>query len=357
VDDVISVDLSLAEAKYQTFEQRLSFFRRVQEEVAAVPGVRQLAYASSLPLIGPNEGGPAIPEGTESLPLGERPMSSWHYVGSGYFAAIGIPIVAGSSFEEGERELVAIVSQSAAERLWSGVNPIGKKFRLGGDPTKSHWFRVVGVSRDTRLGQFFGPYGGPMPSIFLPYWQVSWRHNTSSLQLVLRTSVEAGAIAAAIREKVRNVDRDVAVADVHRMSSVLSGSVARRRFQTMMLTAFALIALLLAASGIYSVLAYTVAQRRTEIGMRMALGARPRDVQLQMLGQGMKPVVIGLAAGLACAAVLTRFMTSLLFEVRPLDSRTFATVPVLLSIIGVLACYMPARQAAAIDPMALLRQE
>ena len=353
VNDVIGVDLSVPETKYRTFEQKLSFFRRVKEEMAALPGVRQLAYSSFLPLIGPGEGGPAIPEGTEKLPIGERPFSAWHRVGSEYFAAMGTPMLAGRTFEEGERELVAVVSQTAAQRLWPEENPIGKKFRLGGDPTKSHWFRVVGELADLRFG---GVDREPLQSIYLPYWQVNWRP-ISELKLVVRTSVEPKAIAAAIREKVRNVDRDVAVGEIRHMARALSDSVARRRFQAMMLAAFALIALMLAATGIYGVVAYNVAQRCAEMGMRMALGARPRDVTLLILRQGMKPVLIGLAAGLASAAVLTRFIASLLFEVRPLDSLTFATVPVLLSIIGVLACYWPARQAGDIDPMAMLRLE
>jgi predicted permease len=353
VNGVIGVDLSIPETKYRTFEQKLTFFRRVQEEMAALPGVRQLAYSTFLPLIGPGEGGPAIPEGAEKLPVGERPFFAWHRVGSEYFAAIGTPMLAGKAFEEGESDLAAVVSQTAAQRLWPRENPIGKKFRLGGDPTKSHWFRVAGVLADGRFG---GLDQEPLQSIYLPYWQVNWRP-ISELKLVVRTSMEPKAIAAAVREKVRNVDRDVAVGEVRQMTRALSDSVARRRFQAMMLAAFALIALMLAATGIYGVVAYNVAQRRAEMGMRMALGARPRDVTLLMIRQGMKPVSIGLAAGLACAAVLTRFIASLLFEVRPLDSLTFATVPALLSIIGVLACYLPARQAGEIDPMVMLRLE
>ena len=164
-------------------------------------------------------------------------------------------------------------------------------------------------------------------------------------------------MAAAIRAEVWKVDRQVAVPEVRAMMRIVSASVAQRRFQTAMLTAFASVALLLAAMGIYGVLAYAVAHRRAEIGIRMALGAKARDVQSLMLRQGIKPVAIGLATGMAAAAVLTRFMATLLFEVRALDPLTFAAVPIVLSLIAALACYLPARQAAAIDPLAALRQE
>jgi predicted permease len=353
-ENIIAVDLSVPQAKYNTFEQKLSFFDRVLGGIAALPTVRQASYANGVPLASPAEEAPAVLPGRENLAFYESPQASWWHIGSGYFAVMGIPILAGRTFEENEQELVAVVSETAARRIWPGENPIGKKFRHPIDPIKTNWFQVVGIVKDVR--EFHLEYA-PLPMIYLPYWHAGLRQHPEALTLLARTTLGPTAIAAAVRDRVRNVDRDVAVPEVRTMSHLISNSVALRRFQAGLLAAFAFLALLLASIGIYGVVAYTVAQRRPEIGIRVTLGALPRDIKTLMLRQGIRPVMIGMGIGLLAAVGLTRFLASLLFEVRPLDPFTFTIVPVILWLIAVLACYLPPRQAAAVDPMAVLRDQ
>jgi predicted permease len=353
-NNIIAVDLSVPQAKYVTFEQKLAFFDRVLEEVAALPSVRLVSYANGVPLVFPwhSELMPVVLPGRENLPVYESPIANWWHISSGYFAAMGIPMLAGRAFVGKEKEPVAVVSETAARRLWPGENPIGKKFRHSFDPM--NWFQVIGVVKDVR--EFTLDYQF-LPMIYLPYWHPGLRSHPEALTLVARTTLGPAAIGAAIRDRVRKVDRDVAVPEVRTMTHLLSNSLTQRRFQTGLLAAFAGLALLLASIGIYGVVSYTVAQRRPEIGIRVTLGAQPRDIRTLMLRHGIAPVMIGLGIGLAAAVGLTRFMASLLFEVRSLDPVTFTTVPVVLSLIAVLACYLPARQAAAVDPMAVLRNE
>jgi predicted permease len=353
-DNIIAVDLSVPQAKYVTFEQRVAFFDRVLEEVKTLPAVHRASYANGVPLASPSYAMPVILPGRENVPFYDTPFASWWHISGGYFAAMGIPLMAGRTFEEKEKGPVAVVSETAARRLWPGENPIGKKFLNPIDRIETNSFQVVGVVKDVREIRLDD---APNPMIYLPYWHTGVRLHSEALTLVARTTLGPAAIAAAIRDRVRKVDRDVAVPEVRTMTHLLSNSLTQRRFQTGLLAAFAGLALLLASIGIYGVVAYTVAQRRAEIGIRVTLGAQPRDIKTLMLGQGIRPVLIGLAIGLAAAGGLMRFMASLLFEVRPLDPFTFTIVPAILLSIAALACYLPARQAAAVDPMAVLRNE
>jgi predicted permease len=363
-DNIIAVDLSVPQAKYVTFEQKLAFFDRVFEKVAALPSVRLVSYANGVPLVFPwhSEQVPVVLPGRENVPFYESPIANWWHISSGYFAAMGIPMLGGRTFQEKEKEPVAVVSETAARSLWPGENPIGKKFRHPLDP--KNWFQVVGVVKDVREFRLDYQF---LPMVYIPYWHPGLRSHPEALTLLARTTLGPAAIAAAIRDHVQKVDRDVAVPEVRTMSHLISNSVALRRFQTGLLAAFAGLALLLASIGIYGVVSYTVVQRRPEVGIRVTLGAQPRDIKALMLRHGIRPAMIGLVVGLAGAAGLTRFMASLgdpveysmglLFEVRPLDPFTFTIVPLILLMVAILACYLPARQAAAVDPMVVLRNE
>jgi putative ABC transport system permease protein len=355
VENIMAVNLALPDTKYRAAEGNISFFRRVLEGVSSLPGVRNTGYTTALPLDPPLETAAAVKPGTDNLPLDARPMTSYLHVSSDYFPAAGIPLHAGRLFKPGEKELVAVVSESAARRVWPGENPIGQTVRHWVDPTKNHWFTVIGVVGDVRSD---GLVQAPDPPIYLPYWQMGWQNGgDGELVLVVRTAIQPDTIIGAIREQVWNIDRDVPVPELRTMTRMVSDFAAPRRFQTVMVAAFALIALLLASIGIYGVVAYTVTQRRAEIGVRLALGANQRDIKSLTLRQSMKPVAVGLGVGLIAATILGRLIASLLFEVRAVDPLTFAAAPILLSLVAALACYIPARQAARIDPMMALRYE
>jgi putative ABC transport system permease protein len=355
VENIVTVDLAVPEIKYRPAERNIFFFRAVLEAVSSLPGVRFAGYTNALPLEYPPETGPAFKPGSENLPLHALPMTTFLHVSSDYFPAVGIPLHAGRLFRPGEKELVAVVSDAAARRVWPGENPIGRKIRPEYDPTKNHWFTVVGIVDDVRSD---GLAQVPDPPIYLPYWQLGWQDGgDGQLALVVRTAMQPEAIVAPIREQVWKIDRDIPVPEARTMARMFSDSLAPRRFQSVTVSAFALVALLLALVGIYGVVAYTVTQRRAEIGVRLALGANQRDIKSLIVRQSMQPVAIGLGVGLAAGTVVGRLIASLLYEVRAVDPLTFAAASMLLALVASLACYIPARQAARIDPMMALHYE
>jgi putative ABC transport system permease protein len=305
-ENVAAVDLRLSAGTYRTNEQCYPFYRRVIESVASIPGVLEAGYSESLPLASWD----LLPVVKENSPLpSPKVFGDVDYfalsirVSGGYFQTMGIPLRSGRFFnDDGEKELVALVSESAAQRIWPGENAIGKRFRNG---TDQRFMRVVGVVADTRtetLGR------NQQPAIYRPYFQFGGR----DIKLLVRTAAEPAAIARAIRHRIWSVDRAVPVPELRTIAGVVSDAVAPRRFQTVLVTAFALLALVLAMIGIYGVVSYVVLQRRAEIGVRMALGASQWEICSMMLKRGMRPVVLGLGAGVLTAVGATRLMTSLL---------------------------------------------
>jgi putative ABC transport system permease protein len=275
-------------------------------------------------------------------------MANWVEASGGYFPSMGIPLRSGRLFEDqGEKELAAVVSETAVMRVWAGSNPIGKRIR-GDFMPGNIWFRVIGVVGDVRSA---GLDREPEALIYVHHFE------SGDMSLVVRTAMEPTAIATALRQQVWSIDPEVPVPEIRTMARIVSNSLTVRRFQAVLVAAFAFVALLLASIGIYGVVAYTVTQRRAEIGVRLALGANQRDIKSLTLRQSMKPVATGLGVGLATATILGRLIMSLLFEVRALDPLTFITAPILLLLVATLACYLPARQAARIDPIMALHYE
>jgi putative ABC transport system permease protein len=355
MENVISVNLAVPETQFQDAGRRISFFRRVLEGVSSLPGVQYAGYTSGLPLGDPLEISPAVPEGSsENLPLDARPVTAFAQVSADYFPAVGIPLRSGRLFRPGEKQLVALVSESAARHVWPNQNPIGKQVRRFVDPNKNHWFTVVGVVGDVRSD---GVLKASYPPIYFPYWQIRWQDGANELFLVVRTTVELRAVTAAIRDQVWKVDRNIPVNKIRKLTGMMRDSVTPRQFQAVMVTIFAAVALLLTCIGTYGVIAYAVAQRRVEIGVRLALGANRRDIKSMTLRQGLKPVVIGLAIGTFAATVVARLIANLLFEVRPFDTLAFVASILLVTLVAAFACHLPARHAADTDPIMALRYE
>lgn len=276
-----------------------------------------------------------------------------------------IPLREGRPFTESDNsraEPVVIVSESLASKYWPGQDPIGKRLKVGSDPKDKNlpWLSVVGVAGNVRSEGQYAPF---IPEIYVPYTQYPWilwpRH------LLIRTSGDPLAIVSAIRREVAALDKDVPVSDTNTMSEVVAGPVQQGRTVMWLLEAFAALALVLAAVGIYSVISYAVSQRTHEIGIRMALGAKQEDVARMIIRQGAVLTTIGITSGLLGALLLAQFFGSLpfrirwllLFDVSPTDPVIFAAVVMILAIIALLATFLPARRAARVDPILALRYE
>ena len=265
---------------------------------------------------------------------------------------MGIALLQGRFFTEQDRAgatPVIIVNQTLARKYWPNADPIGKRMRYTGPPEENPWMQVVGVVQDVKHEMNL-----PVTAdYYVPHAQDAW----TSMVLVAKTKVDPASMAAPIREQVWAIDKDQPVFDVHTMEEVRAISLALQSFSSVMLSVFAGVALLLAAIGIYGVMAFTVTQRTHEIGIRMALGARAGDVLKLMLRNGMSQALLGVVVGLAGAYGLTRVLASLLFGVKPTDFVTFSIVTLGLLVVAFLACYIPARRATRVDPLVALRYE
>jgi predicted permease len=270
-----------------------------------------------------------------------------------YFAAMGIPLVRGRLVTDQDDQTapaVALVNETLARGVWFGQDPIGKRLKFGGVGSTAPWLTVVGVVRDVKIE---GLERENRPQIYRPLMQTS----NLALTLVVRGAADPARLGEAIRREVLATDARIPVYGIRTMEQAVDKAVAERRFAMRLLGLFAGVALLLSALGIYGVMAYAVTQRTQEIGIRVALGARRVDVHRLIIGQGLAMSIAGIIAGLAIAVPLTRAMSSLLFGVTATDPATFATVAMLLAAVAVFACYLPARRAAAVQPMQALRHE
>jgi putative ABC transport system permease protein len=318
--------------------------------------------SNSVPLTGINDQGSFRVEGRPDPAPGEDgPQANRPSVSSGYFETMGIVLMEGRLFDEQDRANsaeVAIVSDLAARAYWPGESPIGKRvgvYRGRGPMVRSArgewvWREIVGVVRGTR---HFGIEAPAKPEVYVPHTQAP----SPFMVLVVRTQGDPASLIPLVRREVAAVDPQQALFAFQTMDDLLATAGSRRRFQTSLLAAFAALALLLAAIGVYGVMAYTVAQRTREIGLRLALGARPRDVVAMMLRKGLLMTLTGMACGLAGAVGLSRLLTNLLFGVSALDVPTFAAVSALLLLVAALAAYIPSRGAARVDPLMALRED
>ncbi|HEV2444575.1 MAG TPA: FtsX-like permease family protein [Candidatus Sulfopaludibacter sp.] len=343
-DRAMVVGLALPRASYPDSESHVRFVRRLVARVEALPGVVAAGVSNRGPLSG--EGSNLGIDIDRSGDKADHPVVDYRCVTPGFFRAIGIPLVSRRLIAESDRDHpVAVVSSLTARRLWPGQDPLGKRFRLGGDFD----IEVVGVVGDVRSTL----QKDPSMTVYLPFWQ----RERQVFSLHVRTAMDSLSIANAVRAEIRRLDPGLVVPRLQTLDAIVDASLAQRRFQLTLVLVFALAPLLLASIGVYGVVSQSVAQRTNEIGIRMALGAGRADVWKLVARHGLMPVLGGLCAGLAGAGATARLLSGFLFGVRAGDPATFGAVALVLLAAACAACGVPALRAARVDPLVALRYE
>ncbi len=350
VDEIVSARLSVNLLRY-TSEQGRAFYSRVIERIEQLPGVRSASVARMAVLTGDAR--------TLGLSFEGREVSEparANVVGRRFFETVGVQLVRGRDFHDSdtvESLPVAIVSETLAKRYFPGEDPIGKRVSGGFSRTASprgDWTEIVGVARDSK---YTALTESDVPVIYMP---LSQRHE-SGVTLYVRTQGPPALLIPQIRREIQSLEPNLPVHDVRPMTETIATSLYAPRIGAILLSGFAVLALLLASLGVYGVLAFSIARRTREIGIRMALGADRRAVSALVLSEGMSLVAVGLVLGLGGGLYLSRWVRSLLFEVSPRDAATFVLVPLVLAAVALLACYLPARRALRVDPLVALRSE
>jgi putative ABC transport system permease protein len=350
-ENVLTMRLTLPGYKYAGEGQITAFTTELLRRVKDLPGVDSVAISTALPLSRAEAASSFTVEG-QSLPAdGNVPIANWRVVSPEYFQVLGIPLIKGRTFTERDGKdvpSVVIINQTMARSIFPDEDPLARRLVVGGDKSAS---QIVGVVGDVRHS---GLDAEPKPEMYVSYLQTV----RPAYTVAVRTEVDPSSIVPSLRNEIRAIDKDQPISLVKTMNELRSESLAQLRFNTTALSLFAGIGLILAGVGIYGVMAYSVAQRTHEIGIRMALGAQPENVLKLVLGQGMLLAIIGVGIGLAASLALTRVMASLLFGgVTTTDPMTFAFVSLMLALVALLACYIPARRATRVDPLIALREE
>jgi putative ABC transport system permease protein len=345
--NVLTLRVDLPSGKYSTPDKAANFFEQLQTRLGALPGVDSVGLVSELPLSGQLNDMPYTVEGRPPVSIDQAYDHDFRRVNQHYFRALHIPLLRGRNFTEQEVRQGAklvIISELLAQQVFPNEVPLGKRLvmAMGNTP-----FEIIGIVGDIRHHALESQ---PSAAMYMPTYE-------TNMNVVIRTQGDPANLVAAVRKEVQAIDPDQPVAAVKTMEQWLDTSVAAPRYRTALLALFALLALVLASTGIYGVMSYSVTQRTHEIGVRMALGARQLDVLKMIVRQGMSLVLIGVGIGLLGAIALTRVMSSLLFGVTAKDPMTFASVATLLAVVAFVACYIPARRATKVDPLVALRYE
>ena len=345
--------MQLTPARNGTADQWRFFYQQVSERIAALPGVEAAGLTEEIFRSGNPDGLITIEGGSPDSSATARIPFSEDVISEGFFQTLRVPLRKGRFFNAQDNQAavrVTIINETMARRFWPGEDALGKRFKLGPAQSTNPWLTVVGVVGDMRRQSLERQ---PIAQIFQPYLQSSARR----LILLIRTTGEPIHLAPVVRSEIRALDKTVLVNGIATLESQLDQRVAERRFQTWLLALFSALALLLAAVGIYGLMSYTVTQSTREFGIRMALGAQPRDLVRLVIGHGLVLSATGVVIGLVAAFALTRVLAGLLFGVTTTDPTTFLVAPLVLLLVALLACFVPARRATKVDPMVALRHE
>jgi putative ABC transport system permease protein len=354
-DHVLIMRTPLPRQKYEAFAPRVAFYDQVLARVESLPGVVAAGYTTWVPLT--NTGGATgiTIEGKPEPAPGNTLIPNTRIVSLNYMKTLRMKLIEGRAIEEGDaagKLPVALVNQTMAKNYWLGENPIGRQFKVGAYKAKAPWITVIGIVGDVHQAGLDVPARAEM---YLPYQQQDFGYEPE--YLAVRSSGDPLALAEIVRQQIWSVDKEQPVAGVMPLEDLVDENLSSRRMQASLLSGFAALALLLVTLGIYAVLSFAVTQRTQEIGVRVALGAQPRDVLQMIFSQGFKLFLIGAAIGLSAALALSRALVHLLFGVSAYDPASFAGVTILLAVVAFLACYVPARRATRVDPLIALRYE
>jgi putative ABC transport system permease protein len=370
-EHLTSFSMSLPQKKYPAEDQRAEFYRRAVEDIRPLPGVEAVAAATGLPLGNNGWQTAFVVEGKPLPPREQTPLMEACSVTADYFRVMNIPLLRGryftqqdnraflagrdtSKMNDGERMIrganVIVIDEEFARRHWPDEEALGKQIRLGREPD-SQRLTVIGIVGRVKMDSLRDDSNrvqGYFSAAQLPM---------TSMAVIIKATGDPTQLVASARQQVKNIDPDQPIYGIRTMNEIRSDSIAPERLNLTLMGIFAGIALVLAVVGIYGVMSYSVTQRTHEIGIRMAIGAQPTDVFRMILGHGMKLALIGVGLGLIGAYALTRLMATMLFGVEPTDKVTFASIAVILTIVALLACYLPGRRATKVEPVISLRYE
>jgi putative ABC transport system permease protein len=356
-EKVLTMRTILPRGKYKEPQQRDNFYQQVLQRVEHLPSVVSAGYSTSVPLLWKGGTSGFYPEGLKSPIPGMAYDANHRQVSANYLQTMHVPLRQGRYFDNRDNAQsmpVAIVNETMARQYWSGENALGRRFKIGGPDENTPWVEIVGIVADVRQMGLDEPVKAEM---YVPYQQDNNNSSYIPRDLAIRTSGDTSSLVSSVRQAIREVDPDQPVSNVATMAEVLGTEAAQRRMGMILLAGFAALALLLASLGIYGILAYFVTQHTSEIGVRQALGATPRNILFLVLKKGMGLTLLGVVIGLGASFALTRLMRSLLFGVNASDPLTFVTVPLVLVLVALVACLVPALRATRIDPLVALRYE